>query len=172
VTDTLDWTEKTTEIPTGGLDRTREATVDELKHLAKALDILDVSALSVRYRIIAISGGAYRLSGTIGARVEQACVVSLEPVSGKVNGSFDVEFWPSLKPEESEEEASILSGTDVELLEHGLIPVGRIVFETLSASLDPYPRREDAEFTWQDPKSESADTVNPFAALSKLKDRG
>jgi hypothetical protein len=54
------------------------------------------------------------------------------------------------------------------MLEHGLIPVGRIVFESLSASLDPYPRSEGAEFTWQDPKSESA--ANPFAALSKLKD--
>lgn len=171
MTNTLDWTEKTTEIPAGGLDRTRTATAEELKSVAQTLNILDVSALSARYRIVAISGGAYRLSGSISAGVEQACVVSLEPVQGKVNAAFEVEFWPDLASEDSEEEASILGGSDVELLEHGLIPVGRIVFETLSASLNPYPRREGAEFTWQDPKSNEPAASNPFAALAKLKDK-
>ncbi|MFT3731301.1 MAG: DUF177 domain-containing protein [Hyphomicrobium sp.] len=172
MTDTLDWAEKTTDIPAGGLDRQREATADELGRIAKALDILSVADLSSHYRIVAISGGAYRLSGSISANVEQACVVSLEPVRGAVKAAFDVEFWPDLKSEESEEEASILSGSDVELLEHGLIPVGRIVFETLSASLDPYPRREGAEFDWKDPKVEEPGAHSPFATLAKLKDKG
>jgi uncharacterized metal-binding protein YceD (DUF177 family) len=168
----LDWTEKTTDIPAGGLNRKRDATAAELKQVADILNILAVETLSSRYRIVGISGGAYRLAGSISAKVEQACVVSLEPVSGDIEASFDVEFWPSLKSEDSEDEVSILAGSDVELLEHGVIPVGRIVFETLSASLDPYPRREDAEFTWQDPKSEASEGTNPFAALSKLKDKG
>ena len=171
MTETLDWIEKTTDIPEGGLSATRDATADELKRVATALNILAVASLTSRYRIVAISGGAYRLTGSISAKVEQACVVSLEPVSGKVEASFEVEFWPVLKSEESEDESSVLSGSDVEQLEHGLIPVGRITFETLSASLDPYPRKEGAEFTWQDPKSEASDGTNPFAALSKLKDK-
>ena len=170
MTDSLDWVEKTTEIPAGGLTRTRDATTAELTAIAEALDIPAVSRLALEYRIVAISGGAYRLTGSLAADVVQACIVSLEPVDGKVDANFDVEFWPDLKPEESEDEASILSGTDVELLEHGVIPVGRIAFEMLSASLDPYPRREDAEFTWQDQKAKEA--ANPFAALSKLKDKG
>jgi uncharacterized metal-binding protein YceD (DUF177 family) len=171
VTDTLDWIEKATEIPEGGLHGTRAATAVELKRVAEALNILAVESLSSRYRIVAISGGAYQLTGSISAKVEQACVVSLEPVSGNVNATFDVEFWPSLNSEESDDEASILSGSDVEILEHGVVPVGRIAFETLSASLDPYPRRAGAEFTWQDPKSEASGTNNPFAALAKLKDK-
>ena len=36
----------------------------------------------------------------------------------------------------------------------GIIPVGRIVFETISAGLDPYPRKPGAEFTWADKASE------------------
>lgn len=171
MTNSLDWIEKTTDIPAGGLERAREATADELKHVAKALDILDVSSFSARYRIAAISAGGYRLTGSIAARVEQACVVSLEPVGGNVNAAFTVEFWPGLKVGESDEEKSILSGTDVELLEHGVIPVGRVVFETLSASLDPYPRRDGAEFTWQDPKADTPGATNPFAALSKLNNK-
>ncbi len=172
MTDYLDWTEKTTDIPAGGLNRKREATSAELQHIAQALDILKVGDLSSRYRITAIAGGAYRLAGTIEAAVEQACIVSLEPVSGKINAAFDVEFWPAVAPVDNEEDASILGGSDVEVLEHGLIPVGRIVYETLSASLDPYPRREGAEFNWQDPIAKKAEGANPFAALSKLKDKG
>ncbi|MBS0235576.1 MAG: DUF177 domain-containing protein [Proteobacteria bacterium] len=172
MTEHLDWTEKTTEVPLGGLERTREANASERERVAQALNILNVASLSARYRIVSISGGAYRLKGTIEASVEQACVISLDPVGKEIEASFDVEFWPDLKPEESEEEESILDGTDVELLEHGLVPVGRIVFEMLSASLDPYPRREGAEFNWTDPATEDAEKHNPFAALSKLKDRG
>lgn len=172
MTDHLDWIEKTTDIPAGGLNRNREAASAELQQIAQALNILKVGDLSSHYRITAIAGGGYRLAGTIAANVEQACVVSLEPVSGKINAAFDVEFWPTVAPADNEKEASILSGSDVEVLEHGLIPVGRIVFETLSASLDPYPRREGAEFNWQDPKAEKAESANPFAALSKLKDKG
>jgi len=172
VTDYLDWTEKTTDIPAGGLNRGREATSAEREQIAQVLDILKVDNLSSQYRITAIAGGAYRLVGNISAGVEQACIVSLEPVSGKINAAFDVEFWPTVTPVDGDEEASILDGSDVELLEHGLIPVGRIVYETLSASLDPYPRREGAEFNWQDPEAEKAESTNPFAALSKLKDKG
>lgn len=171
MTEHLDWIEKTTEIPAAGLDRTRELTAAERKQVADALEIGGVASLWVRYRIVSISGGAYRLTGTMKARVEQACVVSLEPVEGNVEASFDVEFWPDLAEEASEEESGILSRTDVELLEHGIVPVGRIVFETLSASLDPYPRREGAEFTWRETEADGAEKHNPFAALAKLKDK-
>jgi uncharacterized metal-binding protein YceD (DUF177 family) len=171
VTDHLDWIEKATDIPAGGLKRDRVAASAELQQIAQALDILKVDSFSSHYRITAIAGGAYRLAGTISADVEQSCIISLEPVSGKINAAFDVEFWSTVVPADDDEEASILSGSDVEVLEHGLIPVGRIVFETLSASLDPYPRREGAEFNWQDPKAEKAESANPFAALSKLKDK-
>jgi uncharacterized metal-binding protein YceD (DUF177 family) len=171
VTNVLDWTEKTAEIPAGGLGRTRSATGKEAQAVAQALSIRNVAALSVQYRIVSISGAAYRLSGSLTADVEQACVVSLDPVAGKVDATFDVEFWPDLANEESDEETSVLEGSDVERLDHGTIPVGRIAFETLSASLDPYPRREGAEFTWADPKAEEAGAPNPFAALAKLKDK-
>ena len=67
--------------------------------------------------------------------------------------------------------ASVLVGPDVDILERGVIPVGRIVFETLSASLDPYPRRPGAEFTWQDQHQVEPEETSPFAVLSQLKDK-
>ncbi len=169
MTDQLNWTERSIDIPAGGLQRTREATPEECLAIAKALGILKVASLSASYRINAIAGDGYRLRGTLAAAVEQACVVSLEPVSGKVSAEYEVEFFPKVDLPEDEEEAGILDAAEVELLENGIIPVGRIVYETLSASLDPYPRRPDAEFNWQDPNAAEPAKVSPFAALSKLK---
>jgi len=65
-----------------------------------------------------------------------------------------------------------LSAAEIEPIEHGLIDAGRIIFETLSASVDPYPRKPGAEFTAEELGDGAAATkTGPFAALKKLKDR-
>jgi hypothetical protein len=54
-----------------------------------------------------------------------------------------------------------------------MIDAGRIVFETLSASVDPYPRRAGAQFEGEELGDAAAPGASgPFAALKKLKDRG
>ncbi len=53
---------------------------------------------------------------------------------------------PAKLPESGEEEVEALSAAEIEPIEHGRIDVGRIVYETLSAAIDPYPRKAGAEF--------------------------
>lgn len=166
-----DWIHNVTDIPSGGLDREREATEKDRAAIADALHLLKLARLVTRYRIKSALGGGYRLSGKVLADVEQACVVTLDPVAAKVEAPFDVEFRPEVKTADNDEDASVLSGPDVDVLERGTIPVGRIVFETVSASLDPYPRRSDAEFNWRDPHASEPEKTSPFAALSKLRDK-
>lgn len=167
----IDWTHNVTDIPAGGLDRERRATEAERAAIAKALDLLKLDRLATHYRIKSVAGGGYHLSGKLTADVEQACVVTLDPVAAKIDAPFDVEFRPEVETADNDEDANVLAGPDVEILERGIIPVGRIVVETLSASLDPYPRRPNAEFTWQDQKAQEAEKSSPFAALSKLKNK-
>jgi uncharacterized metal-binding protein YceD (DUF177 family) len=173
VTDYLDWTHNVADIPAGGLKREREASESERREIAQALGLLALDRVSARYRIAPIGGGTYRLSGTIGGDVVQACVVSLEPVEGKVDAAFDVEFRPHLRAGQSDEkteaDASILDAPEVEKIERGAINAGRIVFETLASSLNPYPRRPDATFEWQDPTAGDSEKINPFGALAKLR---
>jgi hypothetical protein len=170
VTDQLsNWVHNVTDIPVGGLDREREASESERALIADELKLLTLDRLLSRYRIKALGGGGYRLSGRVTAKVEQACVVTLDPVAGTIDQPFDVEFWPEVGQPDNDEDASVLAGPDVDLLERGVIPVGRIVFETLSASLDPYPRRPGAEFDWQDSHQDEPKKSSPFAALSQLK---
>jgi hypothetical protein len=171
VTDHLDWTHGVTDIPPGGLTREREATEAERDRIARALGLLKLARLSARYRIKPLGDGAYRLSGDVLGDADQACIVTLEPVAAGIDAPLDVEFRPKLEAADNDEDANILSGPDIEILDRGIIPVGRIVFETLSAALDPFPRRPGAEFTWQDPRAEKPEKSSPFAALSKLKDK-
>lgn len=165
----LDWTIETTAIPDRGLKGTRAATEAERASLVAVLGLVSCDALEATYQIRAAGDGAYRLEGGIDAAVTQACVITLEPIAGRVAEAFSVEFRREVATEPVEGEAEILSAADVEPIENDRIAVGRIVYEALSAGLDPYPRKDDAAFEWTDPKlAEGAG--NPFAVLKKLKE--
>lgn len=172
MTDHLDWTHNVIDTPAAGLTREREATESERQAIAGALGLLALNRLFARYRIEALAGGGFRLSGKISANADQACVVTLEPVKARIEEPFSVELWPHLEVGGSEEEARALAAPEVEKFERGIIPAGRIIFETLASSLDPYPRREGAEFNWQDPHADEPEKASPFAVLSKLMDKG
>jgi len=54
----------------------------------------------------------------------------------------------------------------------GQIAVGRVVFESLAAALEPYPRKPGAVLDWQAPlPADAAATTatSPFAVLANLK---
>jgi uncharacterized metal-binding protein YceD (DUF177 family) len=173
MSEALDWSYKVTEVPDGGLKQSREATEAERTRLAEVLDILIVRGLKSDFTIRATGKGHYRLAGKVSAAVTQACVVTLDPVEQNAQGHFDVEFWPSGSlPEVSDDEVEVLSAAEIEPIEHGRIDVGRIVFETISAALDPYPRRAGVEFDPGQVPVAKPTTLGPFAALKKLKDQG
>jgi hypothetical protein len=97
--------------------------------------------------------------------------VTLESVAKELEETFDVEFWPAeAVPETTDTEIEVLTAAEIEPIEHGLIDAGGIIVETLSAGLDPYPRKPNAEFAWEEKDAELSIT-GPFAGLSKLKDR-
>jgi hypothetical protein len=168
----LDWTHRTAEIDEDGRAETRTATVAELQALAGALEILSCVALSARYEIKPAGRGRFQLMGEFEADVTQACVVTLDPVPQHIAEQFSVAFWPEedVRPASGSGEHEVLQGDDPEALKNGCVEAGRIVFEHLSAALDPYPRKPGAEFEWQDPKAEAVgEGAGPFAILERLK---
>jgi hypothetical protein len=169
----LDWSYRVREIPEVGLRETRSATATEQASVAAALEILSCEELTARFDIRATGKGHYRLAGKVAAKLTQTCGVTLEPIPQTAEGTFDVEFWPTGSvPEQGEDEVEALSAAEIEPIEHGLIDAGRIVFETLSASVDPYPRKAGAEFQPDALDDPDKPAGGPFAALQKLKDRG
>ncbi len=167
----LNWTHPLAEIGPRGVERERGASAEERARLAAALAIPEIARLTARYAIRPGAGGRYRLSGSIGAEAIQECVVTLAPVPGKIEEKFEAEFWPKAAlPEPSREDVEVLSGAEIEPLDGDAIDVGRIVYETLAAALDPYPRAPDAAFDWRDPaEGETSAPASPFAALEALK---
>jgi hypothetical protein len=171
MTSPLAWSHRTTEIPEAGLHVRRAATVAECAAVAEDLDIVSCEALEADYGISALGEGRYRLKGRLTARVTRECVVTLQPVSEKVTEDVDVAFWPfNNLPGGGEEEMEVSSIPEVEAIEHGQIDAGRVLFEVLSASLDPYPRKPGARFEWEGKADEEQPSEGgPFASLKKLK---
>lgn len=168
----LNWTHRVAEIAEAGLQQTRTTTEAEREALAQALDVLSCDDVKASYKVRPLGHGRYRVSGDVSARLTQQCVVTLEPVVQDLEESFDVEFWPAESlPASTETEVEVLTAAEIEPIDHGLIDAGRIIFETLSAGLDPYPRKPNAEFAWKDENGTDHATGGPFAGLSKLKDK-
>jgi uncharacterized metal-binding protein YceD (DUF177 family) len=169
----LDWTMRVEDVPERGFVWRAEATAAERARLVDALQLTALSRLVAEGRIDGAAGGIYRLKGRILADVVQACVVSLDPVTSKIDEPLSVEFRP---PAEIGDELATTPDYnvdfDVEPIVRGHLETGRIVYEQFAASLDPYPRASGAG-TPIDlvAKPRGAGEVNPFAVLAKLKDK-
>ncbi|HXF53542.1 MAG TPA: DUF177 domain-containing protein [Hyphomicrobiaceae bacterium] len=173
----LDWSHAVGEIPRQGLQVVRAATSEEAARLGAALDVLSFESLTVSYHLQPMTQGRYRAEGRLTAVLEQSCVVTLAPVRSVVEEPIRVEFWPADQLAQScnaAVEHSVLEGEEVEPIENHRLEIGRIVYEIVSAAMDPYPRAEGAEFAWaEDRVSEAAQGSHdgPFAALARWKAR-
>jgi uncharacterized metal-binding protein YceD (DUF177 family) len=168
----LAWNHAVYDIPASGLSAVRTATPDELTTIASALDLLGCTSLWAQYAIASTAGGHYRLWGRLRAELTQACVVTLEPVAGTVEETFEAVFWPQEDmPAPESGELAIDDEPEREAIVAGQIAAGRIVFESLAAALDPFPRQPGAVFDWQPASADdpAAKPVSPFAVLANLK---
>ncbi len=139
----------------------------ECAALASRFGILAVHALSAELRLAPEPGGTVRARGSLAAEVEQACVVTLEPVRQHVSAPIDLRILG-----EGEEPADDDPDSPDEIESAGgLVDLGEAVAEQLALSLDPYPRAPGAELPPLDVAEapEPPTKPNPFAVLGKLK---
>ncbi len=164
------WIHVTASIPEDGLAVERKAGAAELEGLAEGLDILAIERLQVRYRIDPMPRGRFRLTGELRARVTQACVVTLDPVTTDITDHIDVEFWPATAlPEPVEVEQTILDVPEHEPIDDHKMAVGRVMIESLAAALPQFPRAAGAELEQTEAAPAGGGKVNPFAALEGWK---
>jgi hypothetical protein len=161
-----------------------QASEEQCASLTRDLDLIACNGVVVTYKLRSLHRGRYKLTGSINADVVQRCVVSLEPVPATLDDELDIEFWPedqlAAKPspgvtqEASDEhndtaDFNALGDEPPEPIEQGRIALGRVVYELISAGLDPYPRSPGAEFAYASQADDGK--VNPFAALAGLKSK-
>jgi uncharacterized metal-binding protein YceD (DUF177 family) len=162
----LAWTEAITEISEKGLRRNRQATEDERRAVAEALDIVSCEHLDASYRVVARGPQGYALEGTVEVDVTQECVVTLEPVQAHLHIDLAVDFVAEPQAAVGDE-VDPFARAEVEPIENGHLAVGRIVLEEVASHLDPYPRAPGSNFEWREEASPAA--THPFAALARLK---
>lgn len=168
----LKWFERASDIPDKGRVWERAATEAECKAVATALAIPACKSLMARCHIEPIGDGRYSISGRIEAVVTQTCVVEIEDFDQSVEQDVEIEFWPEsqiagTKDDGAEIVVDALEGEDPEPIRNGRLEIGAVVYQLLAASLDPFPRKPDAELEVHEAGGD--EDRSPFAALATLR---
>jgi hypothetical protein len=159
------------EVPPLGIELRFEATEEERNALARRFGLLGLSNFSGTARLKPWRRVGFALEAHFQASVTQACVVSMEPVEGRVDENFQLFFLPADVLEERQGEEIIVEADNPqdapEPLPERELDVGEVVAEQLALAIDPYPRR--AGIVFEPPKNAADSSLKPFAGLEALK---
>lgn len=145
--------------------------------VAQVLDIPGVRKLRFTGKITPRGREGWQLDGQLGATVVQSCIVTLEPVTTRIDTDVLRRFVPAHFLEDPE------AGSETEMPEdESLDPLGEtidleaVMIEELSLALPPYPRKdgaalEDAQFAADGVTPMTDEDVKPFAGLAALKEK-
>lgn len=156
-----------------------EANAQDLKNLIERFGLVSLTYIKA-FGEVTNKGNSQGvlITGKLTAELEQQCTISLKPVAEKVEEDFELLLVDTdMANRMDEDEAYLDEGApDYDALEGDTIDVGEVIAQTLSISMVPYPRAEDAvidvsknvNVTIDEPELEKP---NPFAELAKLKDK-
>lgn len=141
--------------------------------LVQEMALLDLRKMRMDVQIVPCDGG-FTLTGHLGATVVQPCVVTLAPVTTRIEAPVLRSYQREL-PEPEGDEAEMPEDDSLEPL-GAVIDLGAVLAEALALNLPDYPRAEGAELDGlavdpDDADSLSQETRKPFAGLQGLKDK-
>jgi len=136
----------------------------ELARLAQNHDLVAVLHFEASFHLTPRSKGQVHLNGHFTARLVQNCVISGEPITQQLRDDFTLLFVPRSQQTENQDDDDRL-----EFFDGHSIDLGAVVEEFFELALDPYPRKDGAEFIpVQIGEAQEEDKpVSPFAALKK-----
>lgn len=165
-------------VSTNAISVKAEADKRELVELARAWKVVSVESLSAELQINRWKRDGIRVRGKVSARLTQECVVTLDPIETRIEEEFEQIFVP-----EGSKLARVATGTTAEMVldpdgpdlpetfAGDTLDVGPIISEFVALAIDPYPRKQGAEFA--DHIEMGDEEVNkrpsPFAALKDWK---
>ncbi len=150
------------------------ATAAEREALRARFDLVELTSLSA-------SAGIEKdmmelvLAGTIEAAFAQTCVVTLKPVTSRLEVPFERRYRRRDDHEKllASGKAAVLSEEtiDVDLIDSDDIDVGEAIAEEFYLALDPYPRAADADqaLANMQPKTETDPGDRPANPFEKLR---
>ena len=146
------------------------------RRIAEDLGLSALRKLSFRGRIAPDEGEGWRLEGMLGATIVQPCVITLEPVTTRIDEAVQRRYRRSLPEPEAGSETPIPEDDTLEKLAGDSIDPGAVMLEALALAIPPFPRREGAElgsrrFAAPGTAPMSDEEARPFAALGALRER-
>lgn len=148
----------------------------ERKGIAAQLGLQGLRKLRFYGQISATGSADWGLIGDLGATVVQTCVLTLEPVSTRIDVAVERQFLAKFDtPGNDDEETEIIGDENSEALSK-FIDLHAIMLEALSLALPLYPKIEGATlnetiFAKEGVKPMSDEDARPFGALSALRDQ-
>lgn len=169
-----------TRFRTGGLSQRKPTrfhwTPDAAQRaeLARELELLALHRLEFTGQIDPAGRDEIRLHGTLTAAVDQACIVTLSPVTTEINEAVTRRYVADL-PAPQGEEVEMPEDDGLESMPE-VLDIVEIASETLMLALPLYPRASGAEFGEKLVAPAGAEPVHevrdkPFAGLASLADR-
>lgn len=150
------------------------ATAGERAAAAAGLGIPAIRKLRFAGRLAPEGRQDWRLDATLGATVVQDCVVTLEPVTTRIDEPVARRYLADL-PEPGPGEAEVPE-EDLERLPQAL-DLGEVMLEALALALPPYPRAAGVELgevavTARGAEPLTEERARPFSALRDSLKRG
>jgi uncharacterized metal-binding protein YceD (DUF177 family) len=161
------------DIPPSGkyIELTPDAATREA--IAKVAEVVAVPSLEASFDLAPYGSDCLRVTGRVRGTVEQKCVVTLEPLTNKVDEEVDLLFKPPVelpKAADPVHDSGAMAGSPAvdapEELDNGTVDLAALTVEFLILAVDPYPRKPGAVF---EAKAAGEPVPNPFAALAALK---
>ncbi|WP_299660980.1 DUF177 domain-containing protein [uncultured Ruegeria sp.] len=148
-------------------------TGEVLEAIKHELGLLGLRKLSFVGELRAKGKRDWTLTGKLGATVIQPCVVTLEPVTTRIDTPVTRVFLADWN-DPDEPEFEIPEDDETEPLGTDIDPA-LIMIEALSLALPQYPRKDGAEleqagFTEAGKQAMTDEDVKPFAGLAGLRD--
>ncbi|WP_424933687.1 YceD family protein [Amaricoccus macauensis] len=147
----------------------------EAEAIARLMGAQALRKLRFTGTLTPLDRAGWELSGQFGATVVQTCVVTLEPVTTRIDQPVRREFRPVQGAEASDILLSPEDDDEIEPLGRE-IDLGLVAIEALALALPAYPRKEGAELGQKTYAGEGVtpledEDTKPFAALAALKDK-
>ncbi|MAY60719.1 MAG: metal-binding protein [Rhizobiales bacterium] len=155
-----------------------DADATERKEIANVWDVPAVESFTGEAAVSRWKRDGVRVKGHVKVRIVQDCVVTLEPVEQTISEDFEALFVPEnsrlARREPSDGELFVdPDGADIpDTFSGDSIDLGAVAAEFAALAIDPYPRKEGAEFEEfieSDPAEDKKES--PFAVL-KFRHKG
>jgi uncharacterized metal-binding protein YceD (DUF177 family) len=145
----------------------------EAAALARLLDARSVRKMRFQGELRP-EGAGFALEGRLGATVVQTCVVTLEPVTSRIDAAVRRRFLPADAPAR-EVEVGLDDDDEIEPLADR-IDLGMVAMEALALALPAYPRHPDAALEASAAPEGEAEAgeqegEHPFASLAAYRER-